>query len=165
LSIRPKFALLSFLILIAFIAVGGFFPCFGVHNEGDASSAIADAEREVLRCYGAAAEAERAGANVSDLLTVLNEAGWLLSRAKLAYSQRDFDSAFDYANDCKMHLDGFGFVERAEGLKRNAEEAGKRDFMVNFVGSGVGALGIVVGGFVFWNFLKRREGKDGRNLN
>jgi hypothetical protein len=31
------------------------------------------------------------------------------------------------------------------------------DFLVNYVGSSVGAVAIVVGGYAFWVFLKRRE--------
>ncbi|MGB9854913.1 MAG: hypothetical protein ACPLRY_08970, partial [Candidatus Bathyarchaeales archaeon] len=100
-----------------------------------------------------------AGANVSELLGVLNEAGWFLSRAKLAYSQGDFGSATAYANECQSMLDGF--VDRADVLRREAEAAGRWDFMVNFVGSAVGAVCVVVGGFAVWVFLKRREKSKG----
>jgi hypothetical protein len=125
------------------------------HSESEARAAVEAAESEVLICYNAAFEAEKTGANVSELLNTLNEAGWLLSKAKLAYNVTDFDSAFAYANECSSRLDGF--LEQAENLKLDAERAGYWDFMVNFVGSGVGAVGVVVGGFAIWTFLKKRE--------
>jgi len=152
LSFRLCFLLLSVLILSIFAF--GFAPCFGIENE-DALSVISNADARVTTCYRAVADAERTSANVSDLLSLLNEAGWLLSRAKLAYNQGDFDSAVAYANECLSMLDGF--VDQADGLRRNAEAAAHWDFMVNFVGSAVGAVCIVVGGFVLWTFLERRE--------
>jgi hypothetical protein len=130
------------------------------YSEGEARAAVETAEGKVLSCYGAVSEAEKAGANVSDLLSVLNETGWFLSRAKLAYSQGDFDSAVIFADNCSSRLDGI--VAQAESLKLDAERAGHWDFMVNFVGSAVGAVCVVVGGFAFWVFLKKREGASGR---
>jgi hypothetical protein len=147
------FALISVSALLVF-ATCSFQLCFGVNDE-DALSAISSAEDEVLACYQAAADAERAGANVSDLLNVLNEAGWLLSRAKIAYNQGDFDSAFALANESQTKLSGF--KAWAEDLKQKAEQANERDFMINFVGSPVGAICIVFGGFVLWTLLKGRE--------
>ncbi|MGQ9507690.1 MAG: hypothetical protein ACUVTB_07565 [Candidatus Bathycorpusculaceae bacterium] len=151
--------LLSFLVLLVF---AGSLPCFGVNSE-DALSAISSTEARVVTCYRAAAEAAGAGANVSDLLILLNEAGWLLSRAKLAYSQGDFDSAVAYAVECRSMLDGF--VDGADGLRRNAEAAGHRDFMLNFVGSAVGAVCIVVGGFALWNLLKEKNNNIGGKVD
>lgn len=142
-------------VLVLFVFVGGVsLRCFGVSGE-DASSAVLAAEGKVVACYGAVADAQKAGADVSGLLGVLNEAGWFLSRAKLAYGEGDFDSAVAYADNCSSRLDGF--VEQAEGLRLDAERAGFWDFMVNFVGSAVGAVCVVVGGFAVWVFLKRRE--------
>jgi len=129
-------------------------PVLG-YSEDEAKAVIEMAEGKVLSCYKAVSEAEKAGANVGGLLDVLNEAGWFLSKAKLAYNQGDFDSAVVYANSCNSSLDGF--VDQAESLRVNAEQAGYWDFMVNFVGSGVGALCVVVGGFVVWSFLKKYE--------
>ena len=153
LRFRFCFVLLFVLVLVlafSFVSIS----CFGASSE-DAFSAISDAEDRIVVCYRAVAEADRAGANVSSLSGVLNEAGWLLSRAKLAYSQGDFDSAVVYANECLFMLDGF--VDEAEGLRRSAEAAAHWDFMVNFVGSAVGAICVVVCGYALWVFLKRRE--------
>ncbi len=149
-------------VLVLFVFVSGVsMRCFGA-GIGDAFSAISDAEGKVVACYKAVSDAQGAGANVSDLLSVLNDAGWFLSRAKLAYNQSDFDSAVVYANNCSLKLNGF--LEQAESLKLDAERAGYLDFMVNIVGSGVGAMGVVVGGFSVWVFLKKREETKGADL-
>ena len=149
-----RFVIAVSYVLFLVFAVSSVSPAL-CHSEGEARVAVEAAESEVLSCYNAAFGAEKAGANVSELLNTLNEAGWLLSKAKLAYSQGDFDSAFAYANECRSRL--VGVVEQAENLKLDAEQAGYWDFMVNFVGSAVGAVCVVVGGFAIWTFLKKRE--------
>jgi hypothetical protein len=121
----------------------------------EAESTIQSAEDAVLDCYEAVFEAEKAGANVSSLLQVLNEAGWLLSRARVAYNNGDFNLAYDYATNCTKMLDGL--ADKADSLKLEAEDARRMDFLVNYVGSSVGTVAIVVGGYAFWVFLKRRE--------
>lgn len=153
--LRLGFVLTSVSVLLVF-SICSFQLCFGVDN-GDALSAISSAEDEVLACYQTVADAERTGANVSDLLNVLNEAGWLLSKAKLAYNQGDFDSAFTLANESQTKLNGFKVL--AEDLKQKAEQANELDFMINFVGSPVGALCIVVGGFILWTLLQKKYNK------
>jgi len=125
------------------------------HSQEDARIAIQSAESTGLNCYKAVFEAEKAGADVSSLLEVLNEAGWLLSRARVAYNNGDFNSAYDYATNCTKMLNGL--ADKADSLKLEAENARRMDFLVNYVGSSVGAVAIVVGGYAFWVFLKRRE--------
>jgi hypothetical protein len=151
---RFKFIIVISYVFLVFCAFSFVHPVL-CSTEAEAREAIEAAESEVLSGYNAVFEAEKAGANVSELLSVLNEAGWLLSKAKLAYNVTDFDSAVAYANECSSRLDGF--LEQAENLKLDAEHAGYWDFMVNFVGSAVGAVCVVVGGFAIWTFLKKRE--------
>jgi hypothetical protein len=50
-----------------------------------------------------------------------------------------------------------GFNGTADGLKSSASQAGFLDFWVNFVGSAVGAVAVVVGGFLAWLFLKGKK--------
>jgi hypothetical protein len=148
-----RFITTIFIFLVVFAVL--FVPPVFAYSENEAKTAIETAESEVLTCYDAAFEAEKAGANISVLLSALDEAGLSLSKAKLAYSEGDFDSAVSFANECQYKLNGF--VDQATSLRSDAEQAGYLDFMVNFVGSGVGALCIVVGGFALWTFLKKRE--------
>jgi hypothetical protein len=154
-SFGAGFAFLMALMLFLLI-VGGSSCVFVAHGtEGDARAAIAEAESEVADCYGAVVDAERTGANVTDLLNTLNEAGVLLSRAYLAYSVGDFGSARDFAVWCGENLTGV--VDEADALKQTAIQERYLDFMVNVVGSAVGSVAIVCGGFAIWFLLKKRE--------
>jgi len=148
---------LAFLsVLVVVFWVFGGFGVFGLDEaEVEAGEAIAEAEAAVLDCYKAVMDAERAGANVTELLGVLNEAGMLLSKSHLAYSIGDFGSARDFAVWCQGNLTGF--VEEADDLRDVAMQEGYWDFMVNVVGSAVGAVGVVCSGFAVWFFFKKRE--------
>lgn len=126
--------------------------CF---SQAEAESAIQSAESRLLDCYEAVYGAEEAGANVSSLLMVLNEAGRLLSKAKLAYSNGNFDLAYMYALNCSERLEGI--KNQADSLKREAEQARHMDFLINYVGSAAGAVAVMVGGYVAWVFIKRHE--------
>lgn len=126
----------------------------------DAWLAVSNAETRVIDCYRALYEAEMDGANVTEMVGVLNSAGWLLSKAKLAYHSGDYEFAIKYASECLSMLEGF--IERAEILRLKAKEAGWRDFMFNFVGSSIGALCIVTGSYAVWLYLTRREEGKGR---
>lgn len=132
--------------------------CALVAADEEASLAVAAAEDKVVNCYRAVAEADEAGANVTALLTVLDQSGWLLSRAKLAYNVEDFDSAVDLADQSREMLEGF--VAEADLLRESALRQGHWDFTVNFVGSIVGAFTVVFGGFAVWILLKRKQRED-----
>jgi uncharacterized membrane protein YoaK (UPF0700 family) len=125
-------------------------------NQSDAATAISSAQNTMVICYDAAKAAEAAGANITSLTNTLNEAGSLLSQAQLAYSQGDFDAAANYAVQTQNKLNGF--ISQADSLKQAAAQRESRDYLVNFVGSIVGAAAVVAAGFVVWFFLKRRYG-------
>ncbi|MDH5482935.1 MAG: hypothetical protein OEY22_08675 [Candidatus Bathyarchaeota archaeon] len=128
-------------------------------SEEEALSKISEAENAVRSAYDAVLKAEEAGANVAFLLNGLNEAGMLLWKAHMAYDMGDFDSAFNLANLSKTELDGF--VSEASILAETGAQQSYMDFMLNVVGSLVGAVAVVCGGFVFWFFLKRKYEKPG----
>jgi len=153
---RHKNLTITFYTTILFLYYASFLISPALcYSQEDAKNAIQLAEDEILNRYWAVFEAEKAGANVSSLLQVLNEASWLLSRARVAYNNRDFNLAYEYATNCSQMLDGL--ADKADSLKLEAEDARRMDFLVNYVGSSVGAVAIVVGGYAFWVFLKRRE--------
>jgi len=125
-------------------------------DEHDAGLAVASAESTVAECYNFALEAERAGANVSVLLRVLDEAGDLLSKAELAYGVGDYDGAGVYAAQCEGRL--AGFEVQAQTLRDSASWQRQLDFMVNVVGSAAGTVAVLVGGWLVWRYLKKRHG-------
>lgn len=142
------FCVMALLMLIVAFYISPVF-CY---SQEDAESAIRSAEDDVLKCYKAIFDAEKAGADVTGLLEVLNEAGWFLSEAKLAYTNEDFDSAYEYAVNCSQKLEGI--ASQANSLRLEAERAGYMDFLVNYVVSAVGSLAVVVVGYAVWVFFK-----------
>ena len=150
-SIRCTLALAA-LVLVLSVANVPF--CALAVDETDARSSIEAAEENIVVCYRAVSDADEAGANTTALLAVLNEAGELLSRADLAYKMGDFDSALDFANQSQERLNGF--VAQAVVLRETAVQQRYWDFMVYVVGSIVGTVVVVVGGFAVWFFFEEK---------
>jgi hypothetical protein len=123
-------------------------------SESDAVAAVDAARQRIDACYALAADAAKAGANVSGLLLRLDDAGALLSRAELALGQGDFNSSSSLANESEAGL--VGFESDASALKNAAVVAGYVNFWVDVVGSLVGAVCVVVCGFFGWRLLRKR---------
>jgi hypothetical protein len=52
---------------------------------------MVQADQTIKDCYLAVATADKAGGNVTDLLSTLQYAGMLLSKANLAFERGDFE--------------------------------------------------------------------------
>jgi len=141
--------LLLVLPLVGFVVVG---YC---SSEADARAAVAQASLRVSACYSVAADAAKAGANVTGLLVTLDDAGGLLSKAELALAKGEFDSASTLAHLSEERL--VGFEDGAVSLKDSAVRAGFLDFAFGVVGSAVGSVLVVVVGVGVWFWLKRRS--------
>jgi hypothetical protein len=124
-----------------------------------AQTTISSAQNTIQNCYKAAKEAEAAGANITVLTNTLNEAGVLLSKAELYYSQGDFAAANNYAAQCQNKLNNF--ISQAENLKQTARQHENRNFLINVVGSIAGAFAILGAGLAAWVILKRKYEKVG----
>jgi hypothetical protein len=138
-------------------------PVCRASGEPDASLAIGEAEQRVDVCYLAVANAQKAGANVTDLLSVLGEAGMLLSKAQLAFVTGDFSSAYILATQSKARLDGFDSL--ASSSRDVAAKQRYLDFMSNVVGSAFGTFAVIVGGVLTWFFLRRKYSRSGSVIN
>lgn len=151
----------SFVLMMLLVFASQFYVFMTIAqvSESEASSALTSAEESVVSAYQAVSKAEESGANVSSLLIRLNEAGELLARAHLAYNLGDFDSALKFATQSQEKLSGF--VADADVLRETAIREHYLDFMVNVVGSIIGAVGVVCVGFIVWSFLKRKYEKAG----
>jgi len=132
---------------------------FAVATADEARVAVDGAQAQIITCYGAVVEAEGAGGNVTELAGVLNEAGVLLSRARVAFENGEYDVAVEFSSNCTGML--VGFTDRAVTLRDSAAHERSLDFVVNVVGSAVGAVAVVVVGWVLWVYLKKRYGKVG----
>ena len=120
---------------------------------------MAEAQQRIEVCYSEAADAARAGANVTALLSDLDDAGQLLSNASLAFQDGDYDSAYSLAVQSNSTL--VGFEVNATSLKNTAVQQGRVVFWVDIVGSTVGAFAVIVIGVLLWFHLKRRYVKPG----
>ena len=127
-------------------------------DQAGASSAISSARVQIASCVGVAREAEAAGADIAGLALILNEAGLLLSQAEFAFSVGDFVGAQGFAVQSQGRLGSF--VSDANALRVSAEGAATMDFLVNVVGSIVGTVVVLVGGFGVWRYLNRKNRKD-----
>ena len=143
----------SFFIVILLFIIATFLPLVQA-EQIDAATAINSAKEQILICYQVVKEAEGAGANITALVAVLNHAGTLLSRAEFAYSISDFDIAHSLAVQSQSTLGDFGF--EANILKETATQQRNQDFLINVVGSLVGAFAVVGAGGVTWIFLKKK---------
>jgi hypothetical protein len=151
----------SFVLIIFLIFASQFFRpiTFAEVSQNQAASALDNAEAAVTSSYQAVLKAQESGANVSSLLAQLNEAGWFLARAHVAYKSGDFDSALKFATQSQQELNGF--VDDADALRNTATQEYYWGFMVNVVGPIIGAIGIICCSFIVWFLLKRRYEKAG----
>jgi len=143
----------SLLVALAVLSAAAFAPAV-LAEQGEAASAITSARQQLVVCFQAAADAEGAGANITSLARVLNDAGALLSDAEFAYEYGDFDVARDLAVSSQAGL--ANLVSEANSLRDTAVQQGNYDFNVNIVGSIVGTLVVIAVGFAVWFLAKRR---------
>jgi hypothetical protein len=151
-----------FLIALLLLIISTSSP-LAQADQTAAAAAIASAKEQILICYQAAEEAEGAGANITALVAVLNDAGTLLSRAEFAYSISDFDAARDLAVQSQNTLGGF--VSEANTSKETATQQRNQDFLINVVGSIIGTVAVLGAGIAAWIFLKRKYEAAGANEN
>ncbi|MEM3880609.1 MAG: hypothetical protein QXD19_02555 [Candidatus Bathyarchaeia archaeon] len=155
---HKKIIILGILLLV----VSAFFP-MACADQATASAAITSAKEQIVACYSAAKAAESAGANITSLTAILNDAGELISRAEYAYSVSDFDAAQDLAVQSQRLLSDF--VSAANVLKETAAEQRNQDFMINIVGSTAGTFAVLGAGSAIWVFLRRRERAGEAQIN
>jgi hypothetical protein len=126
------------------------------NSENEAVTKITETENALISAYEAVLQAEKAGANVTDLLGNLTEAGELLSKAKSVLTTNE-SAAVDFAVESQAKLSGF--LAKADALRVSAAQQLYWDFMVNVVGSIIGSVAVIGGGFVVWAVLKKKYGK------
>jgi len=147
-----KAPLLFLLIIMVFSLSLTCLPCH-VSAAYEASSAIGEADNALRMAFEAVLEAERAGANVSDLIVKLDDAGRLLAEAENAYRVGNFSEAVSKAEECSMLADGVA-VE-ALSLKSLALANAQTALWQNLTFSCFGGLAFLVALFFVWGWFKR----------
>jgi len=144
------------IILILFASI---FPIFTFATLASSSedmtvSAINRAEEVIALAYQSVLEAEKAGADVSGLVTRLNAVVELLAEAHISYRLEDFDDAVRSANLCYEKGEKVRFD--ADRMRDLAVEDGRQRFWWTIVESIVGVGVVICGGFLSWHLFKRR---------
>jgi len=151
---KRQFAKASVLFLFVFAVVG-----LCLHNVScvkatdDALSKIGEAGNNLQQAFEAVLDAEKAGANVSRLTDVLNEAGRLLMEAEIAYRSGNLSEAASKAN--ASFLTGETVKGEALDLKGSALKEGQKVLWLNSVFSLAGGITLIVGLVFVWSYFKR----------
>jgi len=148
-----------FFLVLSLLFVTGFLPASVRADQSSASSVLASTESKLVECFNAAKAAEAAGANISGLTSTLNVAGSLFSQAEFAYSSGNFSGAEALAVQSQNELSNL--VSTASSLQSAAAQKQNLDFYLTFVGPIVGAVAVIVGSFVVWTLLKRKNERTG----
>lgn len=152
----PRFPLVLSLFLV-FSSQFFVVATFAEASESEAVSALVNAEGAMVSGYQAVLKAEEAGANVSDVLVRLNEAGVFLAEARMAYRLGEFDKAVGFA-DLSRNI-GVEVQNDAVGLRDSALSEGVQRMMLTMIASVVGIALVALGSFLTWHFLKKRYGQ------
>lgn len=143
-----KLFLMGFLVVLGVCLV---HDAFSVTYQ-DAAGQVADASQALRDAFKSVVDAEQKGANVSLLLSRLDEAGSNLTWAEAALAAGNYSDAVGFAGVCKSEADLVGVD--AVGLGNDAVlAAGNWWMMVVF--SVVGSVVFVVVLFFVWRWFKR----------
>lgn len=126
--------------------------CFAFSSD-EAREAIRNAENGLDSAYISVNEAERAGADISELLTKLVYAGDLLAEANNFYRMGNYEMAFYLACNCSEVSQGVN--SEAQFLKLKAEEAYNERLLFTAGISSVGLSLLFVLSLFGWRFLRR----------
>ena len=141
------------LCFVLFVLFSWFVhACFAV-GQADANQMLAEAENALVSAYVSVAEANSVGANVSQLLVKLEDAGALLAEAQNSYRVGDYERAYLLALNCSNTVDNV--VQEALTLKSETEEAqGQKLLFTAGVSSACLSVLFVLSLFG-WRFLKK----------
>jgi ABC-type Fe3+ transport system permease subunit len=123
-------------------------------SESDAAAKVSEAQSAVNSAFAAVQEAEQAGANITSLLSFLNETVGLLSNAEVAYKNGDLNGSVYNANQCIKKANVT--LNDALALKSSASESAQGAFWSTLLYSLVGAAAFAVVLFLVWGWFSRR---------
>jgi hypothetical protein len=132
-----------------------------IAQSDQAQSKIQAADSAVNKAFQAIVKAEKAGANVTDLLAQLNIAADLLAQAENAYTSGDLSLATSKA-DSAVAL-AFQVNSAAAAAEKDAAVATQDNLLTTVIFSVVGSAIFVVALFIVWrwfkgNYIKRLSG-------
>jgi len=141
-------------LFVLILAVIQFIPTGFAVSSDEAIDVLNVAERDLSSAFIMVAEAENAGADASQLLIKLGNAGNFLSEAYASFKSGDYDAASSLALECSNTI--ALIAGDAAGLKADAKKAYFDRITSTLVMSVAGVCLVLVFGLVGWRFLKRR---------
>jgi hypothetical protein len=127
--------------------------CIAV-DKTSGEEALAKAESDLASAYMAVAEAERVGANISELLNKLRLAGDLLAETNNTCRLGDYDGAYSYATNCSDTVEGI--ASQALEMKLEAEKTCSERLFFTAALSSIGLSALFVVSLFGWRFFKRK---------
>ncbi len=148
---QKTFIIIAMVLVFAFIA--------DVNSQTDvASQKLSYAETAINQAFLAVYDAEQSGANVSSLITQLNDAQLLLADSKNAYRAGDENSALD--NVELIVQASYEVKANAQLAKQTAISSAESAFTTNMILSIAGIFVLFAGLFIVWRFIKGRYLSD-----
>ncbi len=138
-------------LLLCFVPF--FIPLSKAQSELDVSMDLVEAEENLVLAYNSVLDAEKAGANVSDLLSQLNAGAQYLNQAYSNFDTGDFEAVVYFSNLCIETIDGVS--EQAILLMDEAVQLQSSNLLIQIFGSIIGMAVVIVGGVIFWRIFKR----------
>ena len=147
-----KWPVLIFLVLLGLSFSLGVV--WAQPSVGEAEEAYSRAERALGEAYLKILEAEEAGADVEGLVAEFNSLLGVLKRVEAELRSGDYDDAGLLAGDVRKAAEELS--ESAAGLRVLGEEMGARAFRDQVLLSSLLSVVVVVGGYLFWVFFRKR---------
>ena len=146
---------LSITVLIVFLTLGAYLYSmpYAVGQTGDAEAKLQAANNTVTYAFNAVLDAERAGANVTDLLNQLNDATRILAQAEISYRNGDPNTASDKADSVLPIAERV--TTAAKDAKQTALIYSKNAFWSTLTFTVIGAFVFVLILFFVWRRFKR----------
>jgi len=142
------------LLLLLLIASPNLFGARFVGAQVDAAcSKVQAANYAVNQAFNSVFEAEKAGANITSLLTKLNDATTLLSRAENAYKVGDSAAALNNADGALLVAKQVLVVSPI--AKEDALTGAQIAFWSNVALTVVALVVLILALFIVWRFIKR----------
>ena len=145
-----SFTIIAFLLL----SLGLFSVNQAAAQTDQTATKLTAANTAVDQAFNAVLDAEKAGANVTDLLNQLNYADGILANAENAYRTGDLNNAANQADNVVP------IAQQVTSLAQNAKQAalvsGQNAFWTTIALTIIGSIVFVLVLFMVWRRFKRR---------
>jgi CHASE3 domain sensor protein len=145
--------LLGVLLIIAF-GTSFFTVHYAFAQTDQTASKLQVANNAVEQAFNAVLDAEKAGANVTDLLVQLNNAAGILAQAENSYRTGDSNTAAAQADSVLPIAQEV--TTAAQNAKQTALISSQNAFWSNIAFTVIGVFVFVLALFLVWRWFKRR---------